>query len=75
MRRKIASFLVTLLEGAPGRDLHAIATRSSVAWIPIMIDTLTQKLRFRAAVVELLVPLRTALVRAGPIFPLPVPAD
>jgi len=50
----------------------AITTRSSVACIPIMIDTLTQKLGFRAAVVELLVPLQTALVRAGPIFLLTV---
>ena len=50
----------------------AITTRSSVACIPIMIDTLIQKLKFRAAVVELIVPLQTALVRAGPIFLLTV---
>ena len=50
----------------------AITTRASVACIPIMIDTLTQRLRFRAAVVELLVPLQTALVRAGPVFLLTV---
>jgi Na+/H+-dicarboxylate symporter len=46
----------------------AVATRSSVACIPVMIDTLTERLRFRRDVVELLVPLQTALVRAGPVL-------
>ncbi|WP_170149636.1 dicarboxylate/amino acid:cation symporter [Rhodoplanes roseus] len=46
----------------------AIATRSSVACIPAMIDTLTERLGLRRDVVELLVPLQTAIVRAGPIM-------
>ena len=47
--------------------MMAIATRSSVTCIPAMIDLLTERLSFRRDVVELLVPLLTALVRAGPI--------
>ena len=46
----------------------AVATRSSVACIPVMIDTLTERLNFRRDVVELLVPLQSALVRAGPVL-------
>lgn len=45
----------------------AIATRSSVACIPAMIDTLTARFGFRRDVVELLVPLQTAIMRAGPV--------
>jgi len=44
----------------------AIATRSSVACIPAMIDMLTERFGFRRDVVELLVPLQTAIMRAGP---------
>src|SRR5260370_17704003 len=47
--------------------MMAIATRSSVTCIPAMIDLLTERLSFRRDVIELLVPLLTALVRAGPI--------
>ncbi len=48
--------------------MMAIATRSSVACIPMMIDLLSERLKFRRVVVELLVPLQTALLRAGPIM-------
>lgn len=48
--------------------MMAIATRSSVACIPVMIDLLSERLKFRRVVVELLVPLQTALLRAGPIM-------
>ncbi|MFK8253803.1 dicarboxylate/amino acid:cation symporter [Ancylobacter terrae] len=48
--------------------MMAIATRSSVACIPSIIDLLSWRLRFSRVVVELLVPLQTALLRAGPIM-------
>jgi len=48
--------------------MMAIATRSSVACIPVMIELLSERLQFRRTVVELMVPLQTALLRAGPIM-------
>lgn len=48
--------------------MMAIATRSSVACIPWIIDLLSERLRFNRVVVELLVPLQIALLRAGPIM-------
>jgi Na+/H+-dicarboxylate symporter len=48
--------------------MMAIATRSSVACLPWIIDLLAEKLKFNRVVVELLVPLQTALLRAGPIM-------
>ncbi|WP_029352936.1 cation:dicarboxylase symporter family transporter [Bosea sp. 117] len=46
----------------------AITTRSTVASLPWIINLLTERLRFSAVVVELLVPLQAALLRTGPIF-------
>ncbi|MDH7794919.1 MULTISPECIES: cation:dicarboxylase symporter family transporter [unclassified Beijerinckia] len=46
----------------------AIATRSSVSCVPLLIETLVSKLGFGRAVVELLVPLQTALLRVGPVL-------
>lgn len=46
----------------------AIATRSSIACVPLMIETLAGELGFRRTVVELLVTLQTALLRVGPIL-------
>jgi proton glutamate symport protein len=44
----------------------SLSTNSSTACIPVVIDSLI-KLGFRRDVMELIVPLSTALVRAGPI--------
>lgn len=46
----------------------ALTTRSTVASMPWIIDLLVGRLRFNAAAIELLVPLQTALLRAGPAY-------
>ena len=46
----------------------AIATRSSAACIPAMIETLVQRLSFAKSRVELLVPLSVTILRVGPIL-------
>ena len=46
----------------------AITTRSSIAAIPWIIEPLIEKLKFEKTVVELLVPLQSALLRMGPIL-------
>lgn len=48
--------------------LMAVTTRSSVACIPLIIEVLVNRLRFNKAVVELLVPLQTVLLRVGSII-------
>lgn len=65
--RSRASLWATLKAHQPVL-MMAIATRSSVACIPWIIDLLSEKLRFNRVVVELLVPLQAALLRAGPIM-------
>jgi proton glutamate symport protein len=44
----------------------AIATRNSVICIPIMIESLTEKLNFSRSQVELLVPFSVSFLRVGP---------
>jgi proton glutamate symport protein len=44
----------------------AIATRNSVICMPIMIESLTEKLHFSRSQVELLVPFSVSLLRIGP---------
>ena len=46
----------------------AIATRSSAACIPAMIETLVKRLSFAKSRVELLVPLSVTILRVGPIL-------
>lgn len=46
----------------------AITTRSSIACIPWITSPLVGKLKFENVVVELLVPLQSALLRVGPIL-------
>ncbi len=46
----------------------AIATRSSIACVPLLIETLVERMGFNRSVVELLVPLQTALLRVGPVM-------
>jgi proton glutamate symport protein len=46
----------------------AVATRSSITCVPQTIETLAVNLGFRRVVVELLVPLQTALLRIGPVL-------
>lgn len=62
------SSLWTTLKAHQPVLMMAIATRSSVACIPWIIDLLSERLKFDRVVVELLVPLQTALLRAGPIL-------
>lgn len=62
------SSLWTTLKAHQPVLMMAIATRSSVACIPWIIDLLSERLKFNRVVVELLVPLQTALLRAGPIM-------
>lgn len=46
----------------------AVATRNSVICMPIMIESLTQRLGFARSQVELLVPLSVSLLRIGPMI-------
>lgn len=46
----------------------AIATRSSAACMPAMINTLVTNLRFAKSSVELLVPLSVSMLRVGPVL-------
>jgi len=45
----------------------ALATRSSATCMPVMIESLAQRLGFARARVELLVPLSVSLLRIGPV--------
>ncbi|MBC5763492.1 dicarboxylate/amino acid:cation symporter [Ramlibacter albus] len=45
----------------------ALATRSSATCMPVMIESLADKLGFARSRVELLVPLATSLLRVGPV--------
>ena len=46
----------------------AIATRNSLACIPVMIEALVERLGFSKERVELLVPIGITLLRIGPVF-------
>lgn len=46
----------------------AVATRSSPACMPLMIDSLTKGLGFPARSIELMVPLAVSLLRLGPVL-------
>ncbi|BCU07086.1 dicarboxylate/amino acid:cation symporter [Allochromatium tepidum] len=58
--------LKTVVNALRGPFALAIATRNSVICMPIMIESLTEKLHFSRSQVELLVPLSVSLLRLGP---------
>lgn len=59
--------LVQTLSALQGPFALALATRSSAVCMPIMIESLVEKLGFARARVELLVPLTVSLLRIGPV--------
>ena len=66
-RRARTSFWRTLRVFQP-LMMIVVTTRSSIAAIPWIISPLVERLKFEKHVVELLVPLQGALLRAGPIL-------
>lgn len=65
-RRSHNSFGETL-DALRGPFALALATRSSATCMPIMIESLADKLGFAKSRVELLVPLSVSLLRVGPV--------
>ena len=57
----------TTLNALRGPFALALATRSSATCMPIMIESLVERLGFSRARVELMVPLSVSLLRIGPI--------
>ena len=55
------------LRALQGPFALALATRSSAVCMPIMIESLVEKLGFARARVELMVPLTVSLLRIGPV--------
>lgn len=58
--------LKAVINALRGPFALAIATRNSVICMPIMIESLTEKLHFPRSQVELLVPFSVSLLRIGP---------
>ena len=65
-KRSTGTFGQTL-RALQGPFALALATRSSAVCMPIMIESLVEKLGFARARVELLVPLTVSLLRIGPV--------
>ncbi|MEP6790432.1 MAG: cation:dicarboxylase symporter family transporter [Ramlibacter sp.] len=65
-RRSNSSFGETL-KALRGPFALALATRSSATCMPVMIESLADKLGFARSRVELLVPLSVSLLRVGPV--------
>lgn len=65
-RRSNNSFGQTL-SALRGPFALALATRSSATCMPVMIESLTDRLGFARSRVELLVPLSVSLLRVGPV--------
>ncbi len=65
-RRSNGSFVQTM-NALRGPFALALATRSSATCMPVMIESLVDRLGFARSRVELLVPLSVSLLRVGPV--------
>lgn len=65
--KRSAGTLGQTLQALHGPFALALATRSSAVCMPIMIESLVERLGFARARVELMVPLTVSLLRIGPV--------
>lgn len=65
--KRSAGTLGQTLRALQGPFALALATRSSAVCMPIMIESLVERLGFARAKVELMVPLTVSLLRIGPV--------
>ena len=65
--KRSAGTLGQTLQALRGPFALALATRSSAVCMPIMIESLVERLGFARARVELMVPLTVSLLRIGPV--------
>lgn len=65
--KRSAGTLGQTLQALQGPFALALATRSSAVCMPIMIESLVERLGFARARVELMVPLTVSLLRIGPV--------
>jgi len=66
--RRSGQSLACLVDALRGPFALAIATRSSATCMPVMIESLADRLGFARLRVELLVPLSVSLLRIGPVL-------
>ncbi|PXW97482.1 Na+/H+-dicarboxylate symporter [Sphaerotilus hippei] len=66
--RRSADDFPTTLQALRGPFALALATRSSATCMPVMIESLADRLGFARSRVELLVPLSVSLLRIGPML-------
>ncbi|NDY91357.1 dicarboxylate/amino acid:cation symporter [Ideonella livida] len=66
--RRAGQPLGAVLDALRGPFALALATRSSASCMPVMIESLVERLGFARTRVELLVPLSVSLLRLGPVL-------